>query len=739
MVKGIIRSIIASAFDKLNLENNDKFNVEVPNNPLHGDYATNAAMVLAKLNHKRPNELAQALKKQLEKDKKIAKVEIAGPGFINITLDVSLYQELLYEILKAKEQYGASEHGKDKTVLLEFVSANPTGPLNIVSARAATYGDTLYRILTKVGFEVKREFYVNDAGNQVDILAESLELRLRQVRGENIGDFPIDAYHGDYLIQMASELNITEGSRLLMLPERDRIESLTEYALDVIHEMQVESLEKIGCEFENWVSEKKLREQGIVEEVLSFLAEAECTYEKDDAIWFSSTKFGDDKDRVLMKADGTITYFVPDLAYHLTKYQRGFDYIIDVLGPDHHGYVPRLRAAIEALKYDRNKLEIIFLQQINLFEDGEKIKMSKRLGKIITMDDLINEVGKDVVRFFFIDRKTNAHLNFDMDLAKKESEENPVYYIQYAHARISSILKKARKDHDIRIGKPSRSAIACLKEDEEINMMKQMIAFPQLLVDIADTREPHRLAIYVYELAGMVHKFYGKHKVIDITDSETTKGRLFLMTAAKSVIAIALDLIGVSAPDKMKSKGTTPKKEQKSTKGDIETIMGNAIKKRKLLQEPMSMEEETEDSVEYEEAEEKPKTAKPKKKTTTSSSAKLPEPEDLVLKSKEKITTRKTKIVAEPEKAEPKKIEPKKAEPKKTESKKVEPKKVEPKKPAPKKVEPKKAESKKAAPKKVEPKKAEPKKKPAPKKTVAKETETKAPTKSSTKKKTTDK
>ncbi len=563
MIKDIIKGIIVNTLEKLNLENNNKFNIEVPNNPGHGDYATNVAMVLSKLNKKKPLALAEMIKKQLEKDKHFSKVEIAGPGFINITNDNSLYQDLVYDILKKKEEYGTSDHGHGKRVLLEFVSANPTGPLNIVSARAASYGDTLYRIFTKVGFDAKREFYINDAGNQVDILAESLELRLREVRGENIGEFPLEAYHGDYLIKMAQELNAAEGSRLLMLPERDRIENLKEYALGIIHDMQVESLTKLGVEFDSWVSEKKLREQGVVEEVLSFLAEAECTYEKDDAIWFSSTKFGDDKDRVLMKADGTITYFVPDLAYHLTKYQRGFDYIIDVLGPDHHGYVPRLMAAIEALKYDKNKLEIVFLQQINLFDEGERIKMSKRLGKIITMDDLINEVGKDVARFFFIDRRTNAHLNFDMDLATKESEENPVYYIQYAHARINSILKRARKEFNIRIGKPSRTALSYLTNEDDITMMKKMIDYPQLLVDVAETREPHRLANYVFELASLVHKYYGKHKVIDMEDLETTKGRLFLITAAKNVIALALDLLGVSAPEKMKSKSSASKKTKK--------------------------------------------------------------------------------------------------------------------------------------------------------------------------------
>ncbi len=596
MIKDIIKGIIVDTLEKLNLENNNKFNIEIPNNPSHGDYATNVAMVLSKLNKKKPLALAEMIKKQLEKDKHFSKVEIAGPGFINITNDNSLYQDLVYDILKKKEDYGRSEHGNGKRVLLEFVSANPTGPLNIVSARAASYGDTLYRIFTKVGYDAKREFYINDAGNQVDILAESLELRLREVRGENIGEFPLEAYHGDYLIKMAQELNATEGSRLLMLPERDRIENLKDYALGIIHDMQVESLTKLGVEFDNWVSEKKLREQGVVEEVLSFLAEAECTYEKDDAIWFSSTKFGDDKDRVLMKADGTITYFVPDLAYHLTKYQRGFDYIIDVLGPDHHGYVPRLMAAIEALKYDKEKLEIVFLQQINLFDEGERIKMSKRLGKIITMDDLISEVGKDVARFFFIDRRTNAHLNFDMDLATKESEENPVYYIQYAHARINSIIKRARKEFNIRIGKPSRTALSYLNNEEDINMMKKMIDFPQLLVDVAETREPHRLANFVFELASLVHKYYGKHKVIDVDDLDTTKGRLFLITAAKNVIAIALELLGVSAPEKMKSKSPAPKKAKKDNSESKTGVKKKTVKTKVLEEESETKKEKVKKS-----------------------------------------------------------------------------------------------------------------------------------------------
>ncbi|OQY39423.1 MAG: arginine--tRNA ligase [Candidatus Cloacimonetes bacterium 4572_65] len=573
MIKNRLKDDISICVAKLRLDNNYKYSVEIPNNLGHGDYSSNVALVLSKLNEMNPRDLAEKIKIELLKNKDIKDVQIAGPGFINITLNISIFQGILYDVLKAKESYGSSNYGANKRVLLEFVSANPTGPLNIVSARAATYGDTLYRVLTWLGFEAKREFYVNDAGNQVDILAESLELRLREARGEHIGEFPVDAYHGEYLIEMAEVLNTTDGNRLLMLPEKDRIEKLKEYAIDAIHEMQLESLEKYGVEFDNWVSEKKLRNQGVVEEVLSFLAEADCTYEKDDAIWFSASKFGDDKDRVLMKADGTITYFVPDLAYHLTKYQRGFDYIVDVLGPDHHGYVPRLKAAFRALDYEEEKLEVVFLQQINLFEDGEKVKMSKRLGKIITMNNLIDEVGKDVVRFFFVDRKTNAHLNFDMDLARKQSEENPVYYIQYAHARICSVIKKARKEHKIRIGKPSRTSLTYLIEPDEVRLMKKLISFPGVLENVATSREPNKLSNYVFELAGMFHKYYAKHQIIDLDQLELTKGRLFMIIAIRNTIAIALDLMAISAPEKMKKSAvkkptvsTSQKKESKRAK-----------------------------------------------------------------------------------------------------------------------------------------------------------------------------
>ncbi len=550
MIKETIHSHITACLEGLGISADKEFTVEIPNNTDHGDYSTNCAMILAKSNKKAPKILAEALIKELKKNKDYKKVEIAGPGFINFYLSPAMYQKAFWDIYKSELTYGQSDFGKEEKVLLEFVSANPTGPLNIVSARAAAFGDTLYRVMKYVGYEPAREFYINDAGNQVDILAESLELRLRELQGEKIGDFPYEAYHGDYVKHLAQRLNALEGVRVFMMTEKDRIDRLKEFALSELLEMQRSSLEKFGVVFEGWVSEKTLRSEGVVEEVLSYLTEADCTYEKEEAIWFASTKYGDDKDRVLMKSDGSITYFVPDLAYHLTKIQRGFTTLIDVFGPDHHGYVPRIRAAFRALGYDDNMLEIIFLQQVNLFESGERVKMSKRAGKIVTMDDLISVVGKDAARYFFIARKANAHLNFDLELALKQNNENPVYYCQYAHARICSIIKKAKKDK-IWPKHFKKELIQKLVKPEEFAIIQKLNDLPELLTLISIHREPHRLASYLEELAALLHRYYAQYHIVSLKNKELTHARLLLLTAVKNVMLIVFELMGISAPEKM--------------------------------------------------------------------------------------------------------------------------------------------------------------------------------------------
>jgi len=549
MIKQLLHDTIIEALNELGLSHEKDFIVEIPNNTEFGDFSTNAAMILGKENKTAPKLLAEKLMKELKKNKSFKKLEIAGPGFINFFLAPSFYQNIFWEIFK-DEEFGVSEAGKQEKILLEFVSANPTGPLNIVSARAAAFGDTLYRIMKYTGYNPSREFYINDAGNQVDILAESLELRLREIHGEQIGEFPYEAYHGEYVKLLAHRLNAQEGNRVFMLTEKDRMDHLKEFALTELLEMQRSSLEKFGVVFEGWVSEKTLRMEGVVEEVLSYLTEADCTYEKEDAIWFSSTKYGDDKDRVLMKSDGSITYFVPDLAYHLTKIQRGFTKLIDVFGPDHHGYVPRIRAAFRALNYDDGMLEIIFLQQVNLFESGEKVKMSKRAGKIVTMDDLVSVVGKDAARYFFIARKANAHLNFDLELALKKNNENPVYYCQYAHARICSIIKKARQEK-LYPKHFKKEMIAKLTKPEELAIIQKMADLPELLVLIAQHREPHRLATYLEELSAMLHRYYANYQIVSAKNPELTQARLMLAFTVKRVLQICFDLMGISAPEKM--------------------------------------------------------------------------------------------------------------------------------------------------------------------------------------------
>ena len=535
---------------KLDFKFEDNFSIEVPNIIEHGDFSSNIALLNARKNKMKPRDMAEKIADFLILKRDYKSVEVAGPGFINFILANNVYHKGLIQIITKKHKYGSSKYGKKRKILLEFVSANPTGPLNIVSARAAAYGDSLYRIMNFVGFQAFREFYINDAGNQVDILAESIEIRYREILGDKIEEFPTEAYHGEYIKDLAARLYTSEGKNLFYLAEKDRLERMKNFALDDIHQSQLESLERFGVNFENWMSEKKLRQEGILEEALSYLAEANCTYESDDAVWFSSTKFGDEKDRVLNKSDGHPTYLVPDIAYHITKYQRGFSIMIDVFGPDHHAHVAKLRAAMLALDYDIEKLKVVYLQHITLYSHGDKIKMSKRAGKIVTMDDLIDEVGKDAARFFFINRKPTAHLDFDMELAKKKSNENPVYYCQYAHARICSILKKARK-HKIILKTFDVKNLKKLNQEEELAIIKKLLELPSILISVADTFEPHRLSGYVQELAGLFHKYYSKYKIINENKIELSQSRLYLITAIKNVISISLNLMGISAPDKM--------------------------------------------------------------------------------------------------------------------------------------------------------------------------------------------
>lgn len=555
MIKEMIIKDLKNCWKKLGYKYNENYFVEEPKNKQYGDFSTNAALVNAKRNGMKSLDMAEQIAETLARKRRYSKVEVAGKGFINITISKNHYQKMLKQVFEAGKQYGAIDYGQGKKVVIEFVSANPTGPLNVVNARAAAYGDVLARVMNYIGFSAKREFYVNDAGNQVDVLAESLEMRYREVLGYKYDEIPEGMYQGEYVKDIAKNLKTKEGTKFIHYSEVDRLERMKEFAIEEIQKMQQESLEKYGVVFDSWVSEKMLRTQGAIEEALSYLVEANCTFESDGAVWFASTKFGDEKDRVLMKSDGEITYLVPDIAYHITKYERKFDYIIDVLGPDHHGYIPRLKAALEAIKLDPDKLEVVFLQQVNLYENGEKIKMSKRTGHLITMDELVDEVGIDASRYFFIEKKPNTHLNFDLDLAKKTTNENPVYYSQYAHARICSIIRKARR-HGIKRADINAADIKKLRSDEEVLIIKKILSFQEVLKSVADNREPHRLAFYVYDLANLFHKYYQNCRVLQDNYKDLTYSRLYLLLVIKNVLAISFSLMGISAPDRMKKKKT---------------------------------------------------------------------------------------------------------------------------------------------------------------------------------------
>lgn len=549
MLKNQIKKDIEFELKKLNIIPKT-FIVETPHNKNFGDFSSNVAMVHAKENGYKNLDLAKILSEKLSKKRHYRKVTIAGGGFLNFILGKKLFYDELVKLLDAGKDFGRAELGKSKKVLIEFVSANPTGPLNIVNARAAAFGDTLSSIMEFVGFKVIREYYINDYGNQIDILAESIDIRFKEVYNEYLKEFPSEAYHGEYVRDIAKRINNLEGSKLISLSGKDRLSRIKLIALEEIHKQQKESLDKFGVYFDSWVSEKNLREKNFIEEALSYLSEAGCTYEKDDAIWFKSSQFGDEKDRILMKSDGDTTYFVPDIGYHISKYQRGYDIIVDVLGPDHHGYIPRLKAAVISLGYEIEKLKFIILQQVNIFEDEQKVKVSKRAGKIITLDALINAVGKDAARFFFLSRKNSSHINFDIKLAKSKSKENPFYYCQYANARINSVFKMAKK-HKISLKKFEKKVLRKLNKEIETEIINKLLKFPEIVINISKTYEISKLTNYLYELATIFHKYYTDYKIVRVKNVQLSQARLFLLKAIKQIFENTFKLMGIKPMEKM--------------------------------------------------------------------------------------------------------------------------------------------------------------------------------------------
>ncbi|MGO4698281.1 arginine--tRNA ligase [Paenibacillus sp. 2TAB26] len=525
------------------------FVLEVPKDKSHGDLATNAAMQLTKLAKKNPRQIAEAIIAHLDtKQASIQAAEIAGPGFINFRMDNSYLYPVVAAALEAGENYGRTSDGSGKSVQVEFVSANPTGSLHLGHARGAAVGDALCNVLDYAGYDVTREYYINDAGKQVENLAVSIEARYRQALGQ-AAEMPEDGYYGEDIIGFAKLLVEQEGDKLLELPDQERFTFFRQFGLERELDKIKRDLGRFRVGFDVWYSETALYESGQVEQGLATLKATGHVYEEEGATWLSTMTFGDDKNRVLVKNDGSYTYLTPDIAYHMDKYGRGFDQMINIWGADHHGYIPRVKAAMEALGNDPKKLTVLIAQMVSLFQNGEKMKMSKRTGKAVTMQDLMDEVGIDAIRYFFSMRSMDSHLDFDMDLAISTSNENPVFYVQYAHARICSIFRQA-EEQGIVLKSTDTIDFSKLTAEGEFDLLRKVGELPQEISEAAAQYAPHRLIRYVYELASQFHSYYRAERVIT-EDAEQSQARLALLGAVRIAIANVLRLVGVSAPERM--------------------------------------------------------------------------------------------------------------------------------------------------------------------------------------------
>lgn len=541
-LKEKIKEMIKSALNELSIEFNlESIVVEVPKKREQGDFSTNIAMQLTKVLKDNPRNIAEKIVEVLSKNtNEIKTIEIAGPGFINIYLNDEYVFSGISNVIKQGENYGSSSIGKKEKVDIEFVSANPTGILHLGTARGAAYGSNLANIMSFAGYDVTKEYYINDAGNQIINLGVSLKERYKGLCGleENM---PEDGYYGSEIIDIAKTIFDKYGNSKL----DEDLEFFKKVAVDYLLNIIKTDLSNFGVTFDVWTSEKSIRAKGRIEESLKILDEKGLVYKKDDATWLKTTVYGDDKDRVLIKTDGSYTYLVPDIAYHLDKFDRGFDSLVDVFGADHHSYVSRLKASIEALGYDKDKLEVRLLQMVRLLRDGEIVKMSKRTGGNITISELVREIGKDAARYFFATRSLDGQMDFDINLALKKSSENPFFYVGYANARICSILRDA-KEKNIDICTDIKEAI----DIDSKALLLKVYEFTEVLVSAALKKEPHLITNYVYELASMFHNYYGKHKILT-DDIKMSEKRLGLIKTVGITITNALRLIGVKAPEKM--------------------------------------------------------------------------------------------------------------------------------------------------------------------------------------------
>ncbi|MEN8167497.1 MAG: arginine--tRNA ligase [Pseudomonadota bacterium] len=556
-------------------------NIERTRDSKHGDFATNVAMVLAKVARSQPRQLAERLLAALPASELVVRAEIAGPGFINFHLAPRAYHQLIPTILQQGPDFGRSDLGTGKRVQVEFVSANPTGPLHVGHGRGAAYGSVVADLLAAVGFDVHREYYVNDAGRQMDILGTSVWLRYLELCDEQL-IFPSNGYRGDYVWDIAATLHRDHGeqykhsaeelfaelpadepaggdkeqhidaliARAKQLLGDNRYRFVFELGLNTILDDIRDDLELFGTHYDEWYSERSLTESGAVNKAIERLRKGGYLYEKDGALWFRSSDFGDEKDRVVERENGQTTYFASDIAYHMDKLERGFARVIDVWGADHHGYVPRVKAALQALGDDPSKLDVLLVQFAILYRGGEKVQMSTRSGQFVTLRQLRKEVGADAARFFYVMRKCEQHLDFDLDLAKSQSSDNPVYYVQYAHARVCSVLQQAaEKGIDIELS-PGRENLERLTEAHEQALLVTLSRYPEVVESAALTEEPHQLTHYVRELANDFHTYYNAHKFL-IDDTALRDARMKLILATRQVLRNGLNLLGVSAPEKM--------------------------------------------------------------------------------------------------------------------------------------------------------------------------------------------
>ncbi len=552
MIRSVLKSIIDTCFNQGVSDGlwsdtaRGKYTVEVPKHENQGDYSTNIALVVAGIEKRNPRDIAAQFVSRLEReDGLISKLDIAGPGFINITIQKSSWQKMLGVIERSADQFGKVDIGKGRKVMVEFVSANPTGPLSVGHGRQAILGDSISRLLEATGHDVYREYYYNNAGRQMRVLGESVKARYLELCGVS-SDFPEDGYQGDYITDIARSLAEEVGDSLV---ETSDLDPFTGKAEEEIFKTISSTLERMGIVFDNYYNERSLYDDGHIDSVVNELKEKGFVYEKDDATWFKTTEFGQEKDRVIIKSTGEPTYRLPDIAYHREKFRRNFDWLIDIFGSDHIATVPDVMAGVTALGYDASKVTVVLHQFVTLMRDGKQVKMSTRKATFITVDELLDEVGSDVARFFFMMRKPDSQLEFDLDLATKESQENPVYYVQYGHARLCSILRQA-VEKSVDIVKFEQIKSELLIEREEITLLKSMATFPAVIEGAARDLAPHRVIFYLMELAGHFHSYYNKHKVIT-EDKDLTQARLCLVEALRIVFSNGLNIVGLSAPEKM--------------------------------------------------------------------------------------------------------------------------------------------------------------------------------------------